>query len=61
MVDAVVLTEKKALHLRATKSFTDQYNKKRMNGEEWLISIKDTDAHIPNVYEEVVGVIGKRP
>lgn len=57
VVDAVVLTDKKALHLRATKSFTDQYNKKRLNGEEWLICMTDTDAHIPNVYEEVVGVI----
>jgi major vault protein len=57
IVDAHVLTEKKALHLRAIRSHVDEYNKKRLNGEEWLITFSDTDSHIPNVYEEVVGVI----
>lgn len=57
IVDAFVLTEKKALHMRAIKSHTDEFNKKRSNGEEWLITFADTDSHIPNVYEEVVGVV----
>ena len=25
----------------------------RKNGEEWLITMNDTEAHIPQVYEEV--------
>lgn len=57
IVDAFVLTEKKALHLRAIRSHTDEYNKKRLNGEEWLITFDDSESHIPNVYEEVVGVV----
>ncbi|KJE96050.1 major vault protein [Capsaspora owczarzaki ATCC 30864] len=57
VVNAFVLTDKKALHLRATKTFKDAYNQVRKNGEEWLITLKDTEAHIPSVYEEVVGII----
>lgn len=58
VVDAYVLTDKNALHMRATRTFTDDKLKKtRKNGEEWLISLKDTETHIPNVYEEVVDVV----
>lgn len=56
-VNAFVLTDKKALHLRATKTFKDAYGQQRKNGEEWLITLKDTETHIPSVYEEVVGVV----
>jgi major vault protein len=57
VVDAFVLTEKKALHMRSLRTFTDDFGKKRLNGEEWLITISDTETHIPGVYEEVVGVV----
>jgi len=57
VVDAIVLTEKRALHLRAIRSFEDEYGKKRLNGEEWLIKFSDSEAHIPNVNEEVVGIV----
>ncbi|XP_077170653.1 major vault protein [Paroedura picta] len=56
-VDAFVLTEKKALHLRATKTFRDSQGVARKTGEEWLVTMADTEAHIPDVYEEVLGVI----
>lgn len=56
-VKAIVLTEKKALQLRAVKEFTDKYKKTRKAGEEWLLTIKDTDTHIPDVYEIVVGTV----
>ncbi|XP_064391610.1 major vault protein-like [Halichondria panicea] len=56
-VDAYVLTDKNALHMRATRTFTDKLGVKRKNGEEWLIKMEDTEAHIPDVYEEVVGVV----
>ena len=39
--------------MRATRTFTDKFGTKRKNGEEWLIKMEDTDAHIPDVYEEV--------
>lgn len=42
-----------ALHMRATRTFTDKLGVKRKNGEEWLIKMEDTEAHIPDVYEEV--------
>lgn len=58
VVDAYVLTEKVALHMRATRTFTDpRTGVTHKNGEEWLIKMEDTEAHIPDVYEEVVGVI----
>lgn len=52
----IVLTDKTCLHLRALKNFTDAYGKKRVAGEEWLITNKDTQIHIEDVYEEVVGL-----
>lgn len=57
MVNAFVLTEKKALHLRSLRTFKDDFGVTRKNGEEWLITMSDTETHIPGVYEEVVGVV----
>lgn len=57
IVDAYVLTEKNALHVRSLRTFKDDFGIVRKNGEEWLITLKDTETHIPNVYEEVVGVV----
>lgn len=56
-VDAYVLTDKVALHLRATRTFTDKNGVARKTGEEWLVKMEDTETHIPDVYEEVVGVV----
>jgi len=56
-VKAFVLTDKQALHLRALRSFTDDYGKKRQAGEEWLVTRDDSETHIPNVYEEVVRTV----
>ena len=39
--------------MRATENFTDFTGVERKNGEEWLITIKETGSHIPDVYEEV--------
>ncbi|CAF1639456.1 unnamed protein product [Adineta ricciae] len=55
--NAYVLTDKKALHLRALKSFTDNFGKERMNGEEWLVTHDDTETHILSVYEQLVAVV----
>ncbi|PAA74177.1 hypothetical protein BOX15_Mlig006291g3 [Macrostomum lignano] len=56
-VEAHILTEKKALHMRALRTFVDEFRKTRKSGEEWLITLSDTDSHITGVHEEVVGVI----
>lgn len=29
----------------------------RRTGEEWLVTVRDTAAHVPDVYEEVLGVV----
>lgn len=56
-VQAVVLTEKKALHLQAIKTFTDVFGTRRKAGEEWLVTIKEAETHIPDVHEKVVGEV----
>jgi major vault protein len=51
------LTDKKALHLRANKTFQDVFGKTRKAGEEWLVTLEDAETHIPDVYEQVVGEV----
>ncbi|XP_004479408.1 major vault protein [Dasypus novemcinctus] len=57
LVDAVILTEKTALHLRARQNFRDFMGMARRTGEEWLVTVRDTEAHVPDVHEEVLGVV----
>lgn len=57
LVDAVILTEKTALHLRALQNFRDLRGVARRTGEEWLVTVQDTEAHVPDVYEEMLGVV----
>eukprot|EP01123_Difflugia_compressa_P009544 TRINITY_DN31_c0_g1_i6.p1 TRINITY_DN31_c0_g1~~TRINITY_DN31_c0_g1_i6.p1 ORF type:complete len:831 (-),score=208.74 TRINITY_DN31_c0_g1_i6:141-2633(-) len=54
---AVILTDKKALQLRATRTFIDAYGIERKAGEEWLITVAKAEKHIPDVYESVVGEV----
>jgi len=56
-VAAVILTEKKALHLRASRTFVDVYQIERKAGEEWLVTSHRAEKHIPDVYEVVVGEV----
>lgn len=51
------LVRTKALHLRATHTFEDLYNRKHLAGEEWLVTIEDSELHITDIYEQVVGEI----
>jgi len=45
--------------MRAYRTFKDVKGVTRKNGEEWLIKMADTEAHIPDVYEEVCSVTMK--
>ena len=54
VVDAVVLSDKTALHLRASKDFVDVYGVERKTGDEWLVTKAMREMHIPGVEEEVV-------
>jgi len=56
-VAAIILTEKKALHLNATRNFKDVYGKERKAGEEWLVTKEQSEKHIPDVFERVVGEV----
>jgi len=56
-INAFTLTDKKALHLRANRTFIDVFGKQRKAGEEWLVTLKEAETHIPDVYEEVVGEV----
>jgi major vault protein len=53
-IEAKILTDKKALHLRATQTFVDVFGHERKAGSEWLVTLDDTETHIPDIYEEVV-------
>ncbi|CAD5126039.1 unnamed protein product [Dimorphilus gyrociliatus] len=57
VVNAYVLSEKRALHMQASRTFKDDFNVTRKNGEEWLIKLSDTETHIPHVYEKVMGFV----
>eukprot|EP01017_Pseudomicrothorax_dubius_P028152 TRINITY_DN3326_c0_g1_i1.p1 TRINITY_DN3326_c0_g1~~TRINITY_DN3326_c0_g1_i1.p1 ORF type:complete len:855 (-),score=346.35 TRINITY_DN3326_c0_g1_i1:122-2686(-) len=57
IVQGVVLTDKKAIKLRAINDFVDVYKKKRRAGEEWLVTTKLAQVHIPDVYEEDCGIV----
>ncbi len=58
VVEAYVLTEQKALHLQARRTFTDIFGRYRKAGDEWLVTYEDAETHIPDVYEEVIGEVG---
>ena len=56
-LNAYVLTDRKALHVRATRTFTDATKTERKAGEEWLVTMSQSATHIPDVYEKVVGEV----
>jgi major vault protein len=57
IVDAYSLTKEKALHLLANRTFTDFKGRVRKAGEEWLLTSDETDVHVPEVCEQVVGEV----
>jgi major vault protein len=56
-ISAYILTEKKALQLEALRTFSDVFGKHRKAGEQWLVTIREAETHIPDVYERVVGEV----
>ena len=51
---ASFLTDKKAVHVCATQSFKDRTGKKRSAGEEYLVTSKDMESFIPDVFETII-------
>ncbi|DAZ96292.1 TPA: hypothetical protein N0F65_008325 [Lagenidium giganteum] len=56
-LQAFILTDKKALHLRALRTFTDVYGVHRKAGEEWLVTSEIAETHVQDVHEDVVGSV----
>ncbi len=54
-ITASILTEKKAVKVKALQSSTDQLGIQRKSGEEYLITLDDMESFIPDVHEEIVG------
>jgi major vault protein len=50
----VVLTADVALHMRARRSFKDQFGAERKAGDEWLVTRAHTECYIAGVEEELV-------
>jgi major vault protein len=57
VIQAFILTEQIALHLKAKRTFTDVFNRQRRAGDEWLVTFEDAETHLADVYEEVVGTV----
>ncbi|MBN2004440.1 MAG: colicin uptake protein [Anaerolineae bacterium] len=57
LLDAYVLTDRKALRLMAKRTFSDVFNVERKAGDEWLVTLNEAETHIPDVYEQVVGEV----
>ncbi|NXL93114.1 MVP protein, partial [Alectura lathami] len=47
----------KALHLRAIRTFEDAQGRVRRTGEEWLVTQEQSEAYVPDVFEEVVAEV----
>ena len=52
-----ILTDSRAIQLRATQNFVDVYKKERKAGEEWLVTLQQTSFHLLDVYEEFLGIV----
>jgi len=53
-IKGYVLTDGKALHIRAKANYTDFKETERKTGEEWLITKDDAECIIPEVHEEII-------
>jgi len=56
-VQAHTLTERTALHLCASTTFTDIFGAVRKAGSEWLVTVEDAETHIQDVHEQVIGTV----
>lgn len=57
VVSAIILTERKAVHLMATRTFLDVYGIERKAGEEWIVTKDMGSTHICDVYEKIINEV----
>lgn len=53
-VKPLVLTEKRAIQLKAKLTFKDVFGIERLAGQQWLVTHEMTDSHLVDVHEEIV-------
>ncbi|XP_030842279.1 major vault protein [Strongylocentrotus purpuratus] len=59
VIQPVRLISTVGLHLKALHSCTDALGRKRAAGDEWLVTVQDTDSYVPEIGEEVVSHVTK--
>eukprot|EP01101_Sappina_pedata_P008575 TRINITY_DN477_c0_g1_i2.p1 TRINITY_DN477_c0_g1~~TRINITY_DN477_c0_g1_i2.p1 ORF type:complete len:775 (-),score=391.50 TRINITY_DN477_c0_g1_i2:22-2346(-) len=59
VTDAIILTDKVSLHLKARRTFIDFYKQVRKAGEEWLITFEESPVHIIDVDEMKAATISR--
>jgi len=57
IMDAIILTQQTALHVRALKTFNDRNDILRKAGSQWLITRDDCEVFIPDIGEEVITTV----
>ncbi|XP_004346179.2 major vault protein [Capsaspora owczarzaki ATCC 30864] len=58
-IAATTLTAKIGLHLQAVETFTDFKGIQRLAGDEWLLTLADTESYIPDVTERIIKQVDK--
>jgi len=53
------LTVNKGLHVRSLINHTDIFGKDRKVGDEWLVTLEDTETYIPDVSEEIFQTVNR--
>jgi len=54
---AAVLTDRKAIHVKALTTFVDRFSIERKCGQRWLVTNSHSPSFIPSVNEQVVSVV----
>jgi len=54
ILEGIILTHKKAIHVKALRTYHDRNNVQRKAGTQWLVKRDDCEVFIPDVTEEVV-------
>ncbi|KAI6655628.1 Major vault protein alpha-like [Oopsacas minuta] len=58
-IEPHTITENNCLHMKAIVRFTDVFGRDHAAGEEWLVTLEQTETYLPCVEEELVQVVDK--
>eukprot|EP00759_Apiculatamorpha_spiralis_P039191 PhF_6_TR38091/c5_g1_i1/m.56819/K17266/MVP; major vault protein len=57
VISAVILTDKKSVHLEALRNFKCCLGKERKAGNQWLVTFKDRETYMPSPNERIVAEV----